>query len=356
MSKVSEVLHYYANQTQSSFNDIIHARNDTKGVYEKNIDYQTKHWVQSGQHFTHLEDPDDDDVKRPMNSFLLWAKIMRRKYATENPNLQNAEISKLLGKIWNSMSLTDKRPFVEKAEKLRIVHMKNYPNYRYAPKKRKDRKHSRMISPEVAAALHSTLFDVNNIINEQLSQDRNLKFDMKKYDCLNPKYAIPKNPKVKNERKSSSVKSEVKDLQSKKNYKQNNSTDDDNNNSKKEISYEKMTLHYKPDEENTIEVESCKNKQEAQCCTGESEKETCKVNEKKKYKDTKKVKETTYHTDKITYSNKTISACSDNFSDFVLPDLLQSLIDSPLHLSSHIIDDTTYIWSDISEIIGSELY
>lgn len=109
-----------------------------------------------------LEDDDDDDVKRPMNSFLLWAKIMRRKYANENPNLHNAEVSKLLGKIWNSMSNDKKRPYVEQAEKLRVLHMRTYPNYRYAPKKRKEKKGHRMISPEVAAALHSTLFDINN--------------------------------------------------------------------------------------------------------------------------------------------------------------------------------------------------
>ena len=86
---------------------------------------------------SYLEDDEDDShVKRPMNSFMIWAKIMRRKFAEENPKLHNAEISKLLGKAWNELTTKEKRPFVEKAERLRIRHMKEHPNYRYTPKRR----------------------------------------------------------------------------------------------------------------------------------------------------------------------------------------------------------------------------
>ena len=87
-------------------------------------------------HESYLDDDDDSHVKRPMNSFMIWAKIMRRKFAEENPKLHNAEISKLLGKAWNELTTKEKRPFVEKAERLRIRHMKEHPNYRYTPKRR----------------------------------------------------------------------------------------------------------------------------------------------------------------------------------------------------------------------------
>ena len=119
----TQVIHYYPEYVNNGCNKFCGNQcENTSNLYVR------KQWNE--KQYSFLGEDDDNDVKRPMNSFLLWAKIMRRKYATENPNLQNAEISKLLGKIWNSMSTTDKRPFVEKAEKLRVIHMKNYPNYR----------------------------------------------------------------------------------------------------------------------------------------------------------------------------------------------------------------------------------
>ncbi len=117
-------------------------------------------------------DEDGGDVKRPMNSFLLWAKVMRKKYAKENPTMHNAEISKLLGKVWNGMTTNEKRPFVERAERLRVIHMRDHPNYRYAPRKKKDRKQAqRMISPEIAAAFHNAIFDLRTVMDRRQKEE-----------------------------------------------------------------------------------------------------------------------------------------------------------------------------------------
>ncbi|ELT98138.1 hypothetical protein CAPTEDRAFT_128551, partial [Capitella teleta] len=75
-------------------------------------------------------------VKRPMNAFMVWSQIERRKISEIQPDMHNAEISKRLGKRWKQLNDDDRQPFIEEAERLRLLHMQEYPDYKYRPKKK----------------------------------------------------------------------------------------------------------------------------------------------------------------------------------------------------------------------------
>ena len=83
-----------------------------------------------------------------MNAFMVWSQLERRKIVAVNPDKHNAEISKELGRRWKLLTEPDRQPYIEEAERLRQLHLKEYPDYKYKPRKkinsRKERRNAKL--------------------------------------------------------------------------------------------------------------------------------------------------------------------------------------------------------------------
>lgn len=75
-------------------------------------------------------------IKRPMNAFMVWSQLERRKIIEVIPDKHNAEISKELGRRWKLLPDEARQPYIDEAERLRVLHQKEYPDYKYKPKKK----------------------------------------------------------------------------------------------------------------------------------------------------------------------------------------------------------------------------
>ncbi|KFO34462.1 Transcription factor SOX-12 [Fukomys damarensis] len=64
---------------------------------------------------------------------MVWSQHERRKIMDQWPDMHNAEISKRLGRRWQLLQDSEKIPFVREAERLRLKHMADYPDYKLPP-------------------------------------------------------------------------------------------------------------------------------------------------------------------------------------------------------------------------------
>ena len=67
---------------------------------------------------------------------MVFSHYERKKIIEVQPDIHNAEISKRLGRQWKELNETEKEPYIQEAERLRLLHLQEYPGYKYQPKKK----------------------------------------------------------------------------------------------------------------------------------------------------------------------------------------------------------------------------
>ncbi|XP_063861837.1 LOW QUALITY PROTEIN: transcription factor Sox-11-like [Scylla paramamosain] len=129
-------------------------------------------------------------IKRPMNAFMVWSQMERREIIKYAPDMHNAEISKQLGRRWKMLSEEQRRPYREEADRLKALHNREYPNYKYRPRKKGQKAQLKGVSEKsggkvVKAKDHTSSKDraknvVNVISNTRITHTQGLDVDHNK--------------------------------------------------------------------------------------------------------------------------------------------------------------------------------
>ncbi|XP_065705362.1 transcription factor SOX-30 [Patagioenas fasciata] len=96
-------------------------------------------------------------VKRPMNAFMVWARIHRPALAKANPAANNAEISVQLGLEWSKLTEEQKQPYYDEAQKIKQRHREEFPGWVYQPRQGKRKRFPLPVSAVFASAPQSII-------------------------------------------------------------------------------------------------------------------------------------------------------------------------------------------------------
>jgi hypothetical protein len=78
----------------------------------------------------------DGHISRPMNPFMGFSQMCRNQILDSNPNAHNANISALLGKVWDLLPEEELAVWTEENKTLKRYFDMEYPHYKYQPKKK----------------------------------------------------------------------------------------------------------------------------------------------------------------------------------------------------------------------------
>jgi hypothetical protein len=113
-----------------------------------------------------------EQVKRPLNAFMLYRKDKQGEIPTNN----HQSVSRIIGAMWKSESADTKAKYNALAQKEREKHRLAYPGYKYSPKKRvnKDKKVRRTMSQAAHVKRQAEEKQILQAINERSNSEGTL--------------------------------------------------------------------------------------------------------------------------------------------------------------------------------------
>ena len=78
-------------------------------------------------------------IPRPPNAFILYRSDKQAIIKEENPKIDNKDISRIIGEMWNDESASVRQSYYWKAKLKKSEHERMYPDYSYHPKRKKQK-------------------------------------------------------------------------------------------------------------------------------------------------------------------------------------------------------------------------
>lgn len=100
-----------------------------------------------------------------MNAFMVWSQMERREIIKFAPDMHNAEISKQLGRRWKLLTEEQRKPYRDEAERLKHLHMREYPNYKYRPRKKGQKAQLKGVAEKGGGKVMKAKERVKNVVN-----------------------------------------------------------------------------------------------------------------------------------------------------------------------------------------------
>ena len=175
--------HNESEKSSEFSNNLIADFSQSQNKMQQHLKQQNNNNNQPQKHQIKAIKSEGQKVKRPMNAFMVWSKVERRRIAQENPKMHNSEISKELGNNWKALSEDEKKQYIDEAKRLRAKHMADHPDYKYRPR-RKSKPQNQNISKNTTFSLPpgmngptqpSTMVDNTPFYNNNFSQQEQQK-------------------------------------------------------------------------------------------------------------------------------------------------------------------------------------